>query len=353
MKLIIKSVIFLFVFTFSLFADITIIKNDKAHAEIVVDGSADSLTLKAASILQRYLLKMTDVRLNIQVTPSTNIHHIFIGKKFLKQVEERKLNAENYDDAFILCSKNGGFHLAGKKPIGDLYAVYALLEEYLGCIKFTVDEEFIPSIDKINLPEICKVFKPAFPFRVPHFPGRNDPGFREWHRINSFEDWGMFVHTFHRLVPPEKYFKEHPEYFALISNRRLQDGQLCLANPDLIDLLIENLGKEIAKHPEKKYWSVSQNDCINYCECEKCQNLYDEYGSVSGAYIRMANQIARTFPEKQISTLAYQFTRSAPENIKPLKNVNIMFCSIECNRSMPGDESNKNTGLVVSRVKKI
>jgi len=48
----------------------------------------------------------------------------------------------------------------------------------------------------------------------------------------------------------------------------------------------------------------------------------------------MANSIAAEFPDKQISTLAYQFTRAAPQNIKPLDNVNIMFCSIECNRSM-------------------
>ncbi len=41
------------------------------------------------------------------------------------------------------------------------------------------------------------------------------------------------------------------------------------------------------------------------------------------------------FPDKIISTLAYQYTRSAPKNVKPLPNVNIMLCSIECNRSMP------------------
>ncbi len=41
------------------------------------------------------------------------------------------------------------------------------------------------------------------------------------------------------------------------------------------------------------------------------------------------------FPDKIISTLAYQYTRSAPKKVKPLPNVNIMLCSIECNRSMP------------------
>ena len=49
--------------------------------------------------------------------------------------------------------------------------------------------------------------------------------------------------------------------------------------------------------------------------------------------IWFVNKVAAEFPDKIISTLAYQYTRSAPKNIKPASNVNIMFCSIECNRS--------------------
>ncbi|NLA49290.1 MAG: DUF4838 domain-containing protein [Bacteroidales bacterium] len=36
-----------------------------------------------------------------------------------------------------------------------------------------------------------------------------------------------------------------------------------------------------------------------------------------------------------ISTLAYQYTRQAPLNLRPLDNVNIMLCSIEMRRDMP------------------
>ena len=85
--------------------------------------------------------------------------------------------------------------------------------------------------------------------------------------------------------------------------------------------------------PEAKYWSVSQNDTYKACECDECKNLYKQYGGYSGAMIWFVNQVAEKFPDKIISTLAYQYTRSAPLNIKPADNVNIMFCSIECNRS--------------------
>jgi hypothetical protein len=63
----------------------------------------------------------------------------------------------------------------------------------------------------------------------------------------------------------------------------------------------------------------------------------EKYGGPSGTMIYTVNEVARTFPDKVISTLAYQYTRHAPEGIKPEKNVNVMLCTIECNRSKPID----------------
>ncbi|MCK7541625.1 MAG: DUF4838 domain-containing protein [Marinilabiliales bacterium] len=164
--------------------------------------------------------------------------------------------------------------------------------------------------------------------------------------MSTFSEWGMFVHTFQTLMPPSDYFGEHPEYYSLVNGRRIQDGQLCLSNPEVIRILAENLGERMREAPDKVYWSVSQNDCINYCECDGCRRLYEKYGNISGAYIEMSNKIAARFPDKQISTLAYQFTRQAPVNIVPAPNVNVMFCSIECNRSMPLGDDPRSAGFV-------
>jgi hypothetical protein len=49
--------------------------------------------------------------------------------------------------------------------------------------------------------------------------------------------------------------------------------------------------------------------------------------------IHFVNRIARAFPDKQISTLAYQYTRKAPKQLVPEPNVLITLCSIECDRS--------------------
>jgi len=313
---------------------------------INIDKNADSSTLIASTKLQESLFQIFGVKLNIKEAKKSSKNSISIGREFLSRKDQSLLDECLKEDAFVIISKNERLFLAGKQPAGDLYAVTTFLEEFLGCIKFTVDEEHIPKYTNISIPEITKMYCPAFDFRVPHFIGRWDKDFRDWHKINSFDNWGMFVHTFDDLIAPDKYYQDHPEYFSLVNGRRLSDGQLCLSNQDLMKELIKNLGERIEAQPEKKYWSVSQNDCINYCECNHCQKLYDNYENISGAYIQMANEIATHYPDKQISTLAYQFTRSAPKNIKPLDNVNIMFCSIECNRSMPLADDPRSKGFV-------
>lgn len=302
---------------------------------IVVSPQADANTLLAARELQKHLPTITGSVMQSINEPYTEGKSMFIGKEWLRAKPQFQQLQELNNDGYCIFSEGGDFYLAGKNPIGDVYAVYALLQDYAGCFWFGNDETFIPENTGLSLPEINHFTQPDFAFRHPHFPDKNKPEYYLPNRIQPMDDWGMFVHTFHKLVPPDDYFEQHPEYYSLVNGKRIRDGQLCLSNPQLIQLLTENLGKEIAQKPECKYWSVSQNDCINYCECEHCQALYDKFGSVSGAYVDMANQIARQFPDKHISTLAYQFTRSAPKAIVPESNVNIMFCSIECNRSQP------------------
>lgn len=54
-----------------------------------------------------------------------------------------------------------------------------------------------------------------------------------------------------------------------------------------------------------------------------------------GSVLTFVNRIAAEFPDKTLSTLAYQYTRRPPKTLRPAKNVLIMLCSIECNRSRP------------------
>ena len=53
----------------------------------------------------------------------------------------------------------------------------------------------------------------------------------------------------------------------------------------------------------------------------------------SGSILAFVNKVADRFPDKIISTLAYQYSRVPPKDILPRKNVNIMLCSIESTRN--------------------
>ncbi len=56
------------------------------------------------------------------------------------------------------------------------------------------------------------------------------------------------VHTFHRFIPEEKFYKEHPEYFALRGDKRLPT-QLCLTNDDVYSIVKDSVTSLFAKNP--------------------------------------------------------------------------------------------------------
>ena len=199
--------------------------------------------------------------------------------------------------------------------------------------------KIIPKRERIAFQKIDDVQVPVIGFRDTHYRVTWDAEYTDWHKLDHDEkgnrtEWGMWVHTFNALVPPEIHYEEHPEYFAMVNGKRIPT-QLCLTNPNVLAITIQNLRKKIAQDPEAKYWSVSQNDNRNYCTCDHCKAIDDREGSPSGSIIQFVNQVADQFPDKMISTLAYEYGRRAPRTLKPRDNVNIMLCSIEINRDKP------------------
>ena len=136
-------------------------------------------------------------------------------------------------------------------------------------------------------------------------------------------------------MPPEEFFKDHPEYYSLIDGKRTADhAQLCLANPDVLRIITERIKRTMRELPEYLIYDVSQNDWSNPCQCPDCQAVVDREGSQSGPIIQFVNQVADSvkadFPDKFIGTLAYSYTRKPPKTLKPRENVVVRFCSIEC-----------------------
>jgi hypothetical protein len=55
-------------------------------------------------------------------------------------------------------------------------------------------------------------------------------------------------------------------------------------------------GDDGASSPGARYWSVSQLDNFNYCQCPLCQRTDSIEGSPSGSILRFVNAVADSFP---------------------------------------------------------
>jgi hypothetical protein len=326
------------------------IKNSKPLYQIVLPAKPTQLEFQSADYLQRYVFKITGATLpivsdNIEATD----REIIIGKTTrLINTPLFKVSDTIDADGYYLRTLDKKLYILGGKNKGLFYGVIAILEKYLGCRKFSPTYEYIPKETTLEIPELSVYEKPLNTFRVVYGNFCADKEYKDWHRLHEIDDAfgeGYYVHTFWKLLPINKYFDTHPEYFALINGER-SAKQLCLSNPDVYNIVLENLRNEIYRQPTRKIWSVSQNDNRYYCTCSECQKIIDEEGSPSGPIIRFVNKIAENFPDKIISTLAYTYSRHAPKKCVPAKNVQIMLCTIELNRNIPIEIDTSNRSFV-------
>ena len=251
-------------------------------------------------------------------------------------------------EAFHLETRNGDLHILGGSPRGVLYGVYELLDR-LGCRWFTPEIARVPRAGRVLLPRLALTGAPAFEFRDMWIWDCRDPVWWARNRMNGryspvpkymgdHVSYGMFVHTFNQLVPPEEFFDRHPEYFSMIDGRRRKEGadggQLCLTNPNVLQIVVDRVLRKMREQPGAALFSVSQNDGYGYCECPACSAVAAREGAQSGPIVHFVNQVAeatsRKHPDKLIDTLAYQYSLDAPRHVRPHPNVRMRLCPIRC-----------------------
>jgi len=339
---------------FSKVPEIVLVERGRSDYQIVIPAKASPQERQAATILHDYLKKISKADIPIVTDNKTDYsHEILIGNT-------NRTNTKN-PQILVPMLKNDGYWIktSGEKLLiygsggnAIIYGVTGFLQDYLGCRKLSPTVEKIPAQPTIRLKNIDDIQVPPVNIRIVNGSMFQDVAYRHWMKLQTIEDiWGAkgadryYVHTFDRLVPPSDYFKSHPEYFSMINKERVSWGQLCLSNPDLTGICVQNLRKVMYRNPEIRYWSVSQNDNYYHCECDQCRHTDSIEGSPAGTLLRFVNQIADSFPDKIITTLAYQYTRKPPVHTKPNKNVMITLCSIELNRSQPIETDSGSAGF--------
>jgi hypothetical protein len=330
-------------------ADVTIAEKGKSRYRIVVPADAIPSERYAAEELQRYLEKLSGAKLSI-VTDAEKpaSREILLGNnahtgKLRAKIDFAKLGP----DGFVLCEDGNRLIISGGRPRGTLNGVCTLLEEKLGVRWFTPELETVPKLERVRLPKLNETKIPVLENRDVFWRQfMRNADFAARHRVNgqhygltekhggAFTVYHPFVHSFDGLVPQD-LFKEHPEYFPLIDDKR-KGGyvQRCLSNPDVLRISIERVRQWIKEHPQANIISVSQNDTFNNCQCDQCKAVDDAEGSPAGSLLNFVNAVAEAIekehPNVRIDTLAYQYTRKAPKTIRPHRNVIVRLCSIEC-----------------------
>ncbi len=322
-------------------------KGSPTNYHIIIPSNATQIEKESASILKKYLDYSSGCSFQILTDKTAPTkHEIVIGDNTNRKIIDKGRNVSNLNvDGFLIEMVNENLIFIGGKRKGLLYAVYSFLEKCLGYDMICNNELYQPVLQKVSLPpNFYDKENPSFNFRSTDFTSSgnsvsttsSDSIYCDWNKMNYFfEGWVLFAHSFADLLPAEKYFKTHPEYYGLVNGKRMPD-QPCLSNPDVLKIVVQELRSFLKKYPNIKKWSVSYNDNYALCSCELCKKKLAQLGQANRSDLLMdfVNKICDTFPDLTISTLAYLGTQFPPKAIKNLRpNFELIYCATNIDRA--------------------
>ena len=321
------------------------------NAVIVLSGEASVTDSTAAKALQKYIEQITGEKHEIVTSAPKGVFSLNVGAAASSFDGVKKLA----DGSYVIKSAANGVDICGAGNRGTIYGVYAFLEKFTGCRWLTSTMGMTSEQKEIILPEkIDEKYNAYFEYTDTDWRSPRDTEYSLANGLSGgvyrdipAEQGGdvdyisSFCHTFtSEFCSVEKYFNDHPEYFALHGGERNPE-QLCLTNEDVyalvLDEVLELLKEKYDPDASLQIISLTQNDSgadAAFCECEKCKAIDDENGSHAGTMITFVNRIAAAIKEKgydnvAIDTFAYRYTRTAPSKVKPLDNVIVRLCTIE------------------------
>jgi hypothetical protein len=305
------------------FADITLVRDGKAQAVIIVPEGlfkyvqkpAAQLTSEAMGVplaaveLADYLQKVSGVMPVIATETQKGVEaasRIYIG--------HCKANADLavQPEEFVIRTKGGDLHIRGGDEgpggmicQGTLFGVYDFIERELGVRWLFPGEhgEVVPKRATITIPDLDRREQP----RIEKRKVRNQAVTREDTFAPVLEKWGIPVEAWKAAHGPEatgmwfrrmrlgarieiegghayagwwkKYGREHPEWFALqpdgTRTQKPERERLCKSNPALWDEIARVRIAEFKADPNKRMASLAPNDggANKWCMCAACRAL--------------------------------------------------------------------------------
>ena len=328
----------------------------KTGYRILVAQDASTSEKTAANELKDYLHQISGAEFETVDDQNAKKPLIVIGnsERTRKDLGTQDIPAD--DEAFTIRRKGGNIYIYGGSRRGTMYGVFDFLERELGVRWYTRDCTVVPKKDEWSLQTKEYHSEPALKYRYTDFYPQWTDDYKAHNKMNmgtygayDNEYGGLsgywLVHTMPGFVSAAEYYKDHPEYFGLRNGKRDPKAQLCLSNPEVLEICKERMLHAMEANPYFTFYSLSQGDTasdnVNTCECPRCVAIEQKYGAHSGLLLWFVNQVAdfvkEKYPDKYVGTLAYQFNRKPPVGIVPRDNVVIRLCSIECCFAHPLD----------------
>ena len=357
------------------------------------EGSNNNATY-AAELMRKYIRVATGVELG-EVKTGTPEGHAIVFNKIERDTElGQALGTEGYQYKV----ENGSLYVYGTYR-GNMYAVYEILENYLGYRFYDSNHTFIYKSRIVDIPEGLDsgIFQPAMKFRycgqnvrgnnaqVYYYPSRmNGTQISGWAEerygtqygpqfINA-HSYGYYWQMSLGKMPPddgtmnlsERYnvkLAEGREKWDADPNLDELNWQPCASSESdykmLFDGMIDTItmisegwrsaaydftgrAKEYVQDGQKSM-SFSLCDNESYCSCRKCRSKAKKEG-YSGLYIDLANRAVRELQEYDGGKYAGMrvhcilYNHDIPQTVRPDKNLIVFFCGQGCNNHFLGTE---------------
>ena len=338
-------ILFLLLPTGAVAGELTLTKNGASDYVIVLSSEASPSEKHAARELQMFVKMISDVTLPIyRDNEEITSPMILVGNgPRLSQIDASIDFSDLGNEGFVIRTRGRHLILAGGRARGTLYAVYAILEEVLGCRWYTHEHSYIPRMSTISIKSQNITQKPAFVQRLLNArDATTDPVWAARNRVNAGARLGIHQggsviyqggHSTYQLVSPYKYFEDHPEYYSLYNGKREWEyRQICASSPEVAKIAAHSVIEWINRSPDGVAYNIGQEDWRNFCTCPECVEINDREESTSGTNIVLTNRAAdivkKVHPDKLVGTFAYQYTLLPPKNLRTRDNVAIRLAII-------------------------
>ena len=222
------------------------------------------------------------------------------------------------EEGYIIRTRGPHLALFGGALGGTRNAVYAFLDEHLGCRFYGRDFSVIPKRSDLSIGILHVEETPAIRARYVNGVWAGNPLWASRMRLSCFlqdavhwvrkyetfadetDAWEKFArgpalagsyfyagnperrprhadefHTLGRdMLVPSSLFEEHPDYFALRNglhdDKRDPDNGICATAPGLVEVVAENAKDWIRRAPYARIISVSMADKYYACGCARC-----------------------------------------------------------------------------------